>query len=203
MAETLASLLDRCRRGQPDAAEDLVRRFRRHAAELAEAILQDGHAAEDALQEAFMAALRHLDDLRDPRAFPAYLRQIVRTQAHRILRRRREDLREADPDVPADGPSPLEQLQRDELRRRVRRALASLPPAGRRTAELFYLDELNQHDVAERLNVPTGTVKRRLHEVRAALRNMLLGCVADEPPRRGQRQAPGAPTPPEEPRDDR
>jgi RNA polymerase sigma-70 factor (ECF subfamily) len=66
-----------------------------------------------------------------------------------------------------------------ETRLLVREALAALPPAGRETAELFYLDEYNCAEVAELLHVPKGTVKRRLHDARSRLRDLLLGQIDD------------------------
>ena len=182
MAEALDKLLERCRRGEDRAIALLVARFQAYAHDLASAILGDGHLAEDAVQEAFLASLRRLSDLREPAAFPGWFRQIVRTQACRLARRRREDLHEAPDDKPADDPTPLDRLEHEELREHVRRALASLPRTTRETAERFYLEERHHAEVAEMLQVPTGTVKRRLYDARQRLRDMLLGYVAPAEP---------------------
>ena len=48
---------------------------------------------------------------------------------------------------------------------------------------MFYLDDMKCSQIAERLGVPQGTVKRRLHDARERLRAMLLGYVMEgEPP---------------------
>jgi len=178
VAETIRQLLDQCRRGDEDAVRTLVTRFSAGALHLAAALLRDEELAEDAVQEAFLVALRRLGDLRDPSAFPAWFRQIVRSQCTRILRKRRERL---DPEIdgaPAGTASPLALAQLEETRTLVREALASLPDIGRQTAQFFYLEERSCADIAEHLSVPLGTVKRRLHDARARLRAMLLGYVA-------------------------
>jgi RNA polymerase sigma factor (sigma-70 family) len=172
VAELLSELLARCRRGDADAAAILVARFQPRAVEFAAALLGDEHLAEDAVQSAFVKALGRLNDLREADAFPGWFRQIVRTEALQLLRQRSTTSPPADESVVAD---PSDAAGREELRELVRSALAALPPRGRETAELFYLDELDCPEVARRLDVPTGTVKRRLHDARKKLRALLLG----------------------------
>jgi RNA polymerase sigma-70 factor (ECF subfamily) len=180
VAELLGELLERCRRGDPDAIAALVHRFQIWALDLAAALLGDRHLAEDAVQAAFVRALTRLNDLRDTAAFPAWLRQVIRTECHTIARRPRMPTLKPAADAPATSPTPAEAVEAQERCRLVREALAQLPPASRRTAEMFYLDELDCAEVAERLRVPAGTVKRRLHDARLRLRGMLLPYV--EPP---------------------
>jgi RNA polymerase sigma factor (sigma-70 family) len=173
VAELLSELLARCRRGDADAAAILVARFQPRAVEFAAALLGDEHLAEDAVQSGFVKALGRLNDLREADAFPGWFRQIVRTESLQLLRRRSTTTAlPAHESVIAD---PRDAVAREELREIVRTALAALPPYGRETAELFYLDELDCPEVARRLDVPTGTVKRRLHDARKKLRALLLG----------------------------
>jgi len=183
MADTLDQLLARCQRGDNDAVATLVKRFSNHVLDLATALLQDEHLAEDAMQAAFVTALTRLDQLRTPAAFPGWLRQIVRTEANRILRMRRESVDEtADTHVSAE-PSPPEHAELAERARQVRDAIAALPPAARDAAQLFYLYEMKCDQVADQLGIPQGTVKRRLHDARKRLQSMLLGLVAPPPQR--------------------
>jgi RNA polymerase sigma factor (sigma-70 family) len=162
----------------------LVTRFAGSAQRLAEALLGDAHRAEDAVQEAFVAAIGRLEDLREPAAFPGWFRQIVRTEANRMVRKRSEPPHGGGLERASADLSPPEQLERDERRRRVREVLAQLPPIGRETAELYYLEQNSIAEIAAALDVPTGTVKRRLHDARARLRALLLGSIeAMETPR--------------------
>jgi len=157
--------------------------------------MEDETLAEDAVQEAFITALQRLPELRDPAAFPAWLRQIIRTCAYRITRKRRE-LPTADVVELADKKlTPAEALARQELHRKVREAVHALPPAGRRTVELFYLDERSCAEVADLLHIPQGTVKRRLHDARKRLRGMLLGHI-DGSTTRTKQEKPGGQGPP-------
>ncbi len=183
MAETMADLLQRCRTGDESAVRLLVERFAPAARDLAVAILNDRHLAEDAVQAALVTALGRLDQLRQPDAFAAWLRQIVRTQAHRILRKRQEQVQDLLDDRPAAGACPQEALQRRERQEMVRRALARVSDVGRQAAELYYFEDFSLAQIAQRLGVPQGTVKRRLHDVPAQLRNLLLGYITEpEPP---------------------
>ena len=173
MKEPLAALVERCRRREEDAMAELVSRFRRWALDLADALLDDASLAEDAVQEAFTTALLRLNDLRDPLAFPGWLRQIVRTQVNHLLRKRREVCLEDETRVQQGG-SPMSEPERNDLREYVREVIRGLPPVIRDTTELFYLEERSCTEIAAMLKVPQGTVKRRLHDARQRLRGILL-----------------------------
>lgn len=137
MKEPLAALVERCRRREEDAIAELVSRFRNWALDLANALLDDASLAEDAVQEAFTTALLRLNDLWDPLAFPGWLRQIVRTQANRLLRKRREVCLEDETRLQQGG-SPMSEPERNDLREYVREVIRGLPPVIRDTTELFY-----------------------------------------------------------------
>ena len=179
MAQTLTELLARCRARDDDAVSELVRRFHAWALDVASSLTKDRGLAEDVVQEAFVAALEGLPKLRDPKAFPGYLRQIVRRRAGRHNTQRREHPVGTIPDSPSREPSPSERLQQGELAEAVANALASLPPTSRETMELFYLSQWRCAEIAATLGVPQGTVKRRLHDGRKHLRYALLGHFAD------------------------
>ena len=66
----------------------IVQRFQDMAYGCAYTVLGDFHQAQDAAQEAFLAAFAQLPKLRQPKAFPGWFRQIVLSQCHRLTRRR-------------------------------------------------------------------------------------------------------------------
>src|ERR687883_1015826 len=72
-----------------EAFDELVRRFQDMAFACAYAALCDFHLAEDAAQEAFVAAWRKLSRLREPAAFPGWLRRVVLTECSRLTRGKR------------------------------------------------------------------------------------------------------------------
>jgi RNA polymerase sigma-70 factor (ECF subfamily) len=172
---SLSSLLDAVMSGETRALGELVGRFAPTAHRLARSLLRSESLAEDAVQDAFVIALRRLPTLREPEAFPAWFRQVVRTAADRIARRRREAPLPAG-DEPADARAgPPADLIRREVADAVREAVARLPPAGRACVECFYLQERSVAEVAGVLQVPPGTVRRRLFDARARLAILLIG----------------------------
>src|SRR5689334_4382413 len=68
---------------------EVVRRFQDMAYGYAYAALGDPHLAEDAVQEAFVAAWHRLDQLREAAAFPGWFRRILRTECRRLTRGKR------------------------------------------------------------------------------------------------------------------
>jgi RNA polymerase sigma factor (sigma-70 family) len=172
--EPLPDLLARCRAGDRDGFDRLVRRFHAYAVALARSLTGRTDRAEDAAQSAFVTVLTRLPDLREDDAFPGWLRQVVRTECARLARGQRPAATlDGDCAATAAADSPPDEIARRELRERVRVAVASLPPVQREAAEMFYLDELPQADISRALDVPEGTVKRRLHDARNTLRTTL------------------------------
>src|SRR4051794_8015736 len=75
------------RRGS--AFGEIVRRYQDMAYACALALVGDSHLAEDCAQVAFISAWLQLEQLREPGAFPGWLRRIVATQCHRATRGKR------------------------------------------------------------------------------------------------------------------
>jgi len=175
--------LERAREGDVGAFCYVVTAFRGPALSMARSILGDGHQAEDAAQEAFLIALRKLPDLEESRAFPGWLRALVRTAAIRQVRRRRPDLMEeaALEAVAAETAAPERGLVDAELRESVRGAIRELSPKAQQVIERFYLRGLSIEETAGELGIPSGTVKRRLHEARQRLRARLVGLETKKP----------------------
>ena len=77
-------------------------------------------------------------------------------------------------EILADGSLPVgEALEREELRKVVRAALASLSEHHRQVVELCYLERVSYEDAARRLGIPGGTVRSRLIRARAHLRRIM------------------------------
>src|SRR5215469_17933446 len=84
----LDSVVEAARAGSPDAWAELVARFQDVAVATALGWSGDVESARDAAQEAFALAFRHLHELEDVSAFPAWFRSLVRTACSRQRRRR-------------------------------------------------------------------------------------------------------------------
>ena len=169
---SLAETVERAQDGEHEAFRDLVLRFQDMAVGYAYSLLGDFHLAEDAAQEAFVAIRFELKSLRTPTAFVPWLRTVVRKYCDRISRQRRVDvpLEEQDERWAADTPAPIDAIERGEISEHVDRAIASLPRKQRDVVTLYYIGEQSSRQVAEFLNLPITTVKKRLHDAKPKLR---------------------------------
>jgi RNA polymerase sigma-70 factor, ECF subfamily len=151
---------------------ELVERFREAAEGWAYDVLEDRTLAEDAAQEAFLTAYQHLDQLREPKAFPAWLKRIVLTQCSRLTRKKTLAMEWLDEDAaPVDDPT--EEMDERELKARVLQAVNNLPEHERTVTELFYLTGYSQQEIARQLDVPLTTVKKRLQYARERLKESM------------------------------
>ena len=161
--------------GNEHALAGLYDLFGRRAYGLALRILRDETLAEDAVQDAFLTVWRSAARYRPDRAAPsAWILTIVHRRAVDIVRReqRRRADAVAEHDEPAGDAADEAVLARAE-QARVRRALAQLPPDRRRLLELAYFAGLTQSEIAERLDLPIGTIKSRTFAALARLRDLL------------------------------
>lgn len=146
--------------------------------------------AEDVVQEACLEAWRHLEQLREPERFGAWLDGICRN----ICRRQGRALAKATQETPLgsfedeadragiDLPNPHdfdpgEALERQDRQILLERALSHLSAGARELIELCYLAELPQREVAERLDMSLGALELRLHRARRHLRQVLSGAL--------------------------
>ncbi|HEX7626288.1 MAG TPA: sigma-70 family RNA polymerase sigma factor [Gaiellaceae bacterium] len=162
-------------RGDERALAELYDRLGRVAYGLALRVLRDPALAEDAVQDAFLAAWRTAASF-DPERGKAstWVLTLVHRRAVDLVRR--EERRRGDPldTAPvASGDSVDEKVEVREQRRNVQAALARLPPDQRQALELAYYGGLSQSELAERLGVPLGTVKSRMFAGLSKLRDLL------------------------------
>jgi RNA polymerase sigma-70 factor (ECF subfamily) len=180
---TDAELLERARHGDRAAFGELVDRHRSAVYRAALAALGSHADAEDAAQDAFLAAYRRLDSFRGDASFKTWLLTIT---WHQAINRRRSLSRAltrivhsaADEESPiasvvAAGPSPEQSVAGDELRRAIRRAIDALPRKLRDTLLLAQSGEHTYEEIAAMLRVPLGTIKWRVAEARKVIRKQL------------------------------
>ncbi|MCA9774775.1 MAG: sigma-70 family RNA polymerase sigma factor [Myxococcales bacterium] len=175
------------RAGDPAAFEALVRRHGGRLLAVARRILADEADAADAVQDAFLQAFRNLDRFEGNAQVGTWLHRIAVNAALMKLRsrkRRREDSVEALPprfdevghreDSGGVWPDSTEaSLDRVDLRRQVRAAIAQLPDAYRTVLLLRDIEEYDTAETAAALGVTEGVVKTRLHRARQALKSLL------------------------------
>jgi RNA polymerase sigma-70 factor, ECF subfamily len=169
-------LVLRARRGDERAFGLLVERYRRAVYAVAYSVTGRHEDAEDAAQESFLVALQRLEECRSPERFAGWLMTIVRNRSRNLIRR--ESLRETDP-VPLSAstrsPTPDRDAERSELQAALRDALDALPEVQREIVLLHDLEGWKHREIADRLGLPSGTVRSHLHFARRALREALGG----------------------------
>jgi RNA polymerase sigma-70 factor (ECF subfamily) len=160
--------------GDPDAFGELVTRYAAQARRLARTILLDPDDADDAAQDGFLAAWRHLGRYDPARPFGPWLLSIVaNAAADRRRRRRVRQTEELSPMAPAREAGPAVEADRRALRAAFEAALAGLPERQRMAVVLFDLEGFSHAEIAGILGVPEGTVRSDVFHARRALRGPL------------------------------
>ncbi len=179
--EDWSALVRAAREGDLEAYGRVVRRFQDMAYGYAYSTLGDFGLAEDAAQEAFVEAYQCLGNLREPLAFPSWLRKIVFKHCDRIMRRKRVATvpLESAAELASSEPGPADLAEQREMREEVLGAIRALPKAARAVTTLFYIDGYSHEDIAGFLGVPSTTVKSRLHAARIKLKERMVEMVGD------------------------
>ena len=178
------SLLADARAGDAGAFASLVMPHRDGILRLTERILRNREDAEDAVQSAFLDALRHLDSFQGRSRFSSWLTRIALNAAFmrlRLSRRRTEisldEMVERDTaarsQVVEARPNPEQECSLQEARVLLATALDRLDPLYGEVIHMFHVQELSAKEVARILGVPLGTVKARLHRARSRLNRHL------------------------------
>lgn len=175
-------LITAVQQGHSAAFSQLVVQFQDMAYFTAYRFLGQQQQAQDATQEAFWEAYRCLPGLREPKAFPGWLRRIVLKQCDRLTRGQQATLLALDDakDLAADLTGPeamLEQLQR---RQAILAKVNDLPEIYREVTRLFYLNGRSYQEIATELNLPLSTVKKRLYDARQQLKEIISPMTTKE-----------------------
>jgi RNA polymerase sigma-70 factor (ECF subfamily) len=166
-------LVKAARAGDASSLGLLLERHRADMRAVAVALLGYGTAAEDAVQDGMLTALRRLHDLREPDAAGAWLRAIVRNACRMQLRSARPILPLGD-DLRAAGTAE-ELLDRHALRDWVWHAMAQLSEPLQLVVVLRHFGEPRSYaEIAQICGVPIGTVRSRLNEARRRLARLLI-----------------------------
>ena len=168
------------------AFESLMRQYNSRLFRVARAILKDDADAEDAVQDGYIEAYRHIDGFRGASSLGTWLTRIVINQALMRLRKQKRDrvvvpfaAPESAPELPdldvADdrAESPPAAAMRAEVRRILERKIDRLPLAFRTVFIMREVEDLSVEQTADLLEIPSATVRTRLFRARALLRASL------------------------------
>jgi RNA polymerase sigma factor (sigma-70 family) len=169
--------------------------------------------AEDAVQDALLAAFKHLNQFRGQAQLSTWLTAIVINCARMQLRKRSrhlhvsldsrigEEQEYSLSDILVDcRPNPEDEYHKSWLNARLKESAARLSPTLRRTFHLRYVDHLSVCETARVLGVPIGTVKAQTARARAKLLKVMRGLLHQGPagrkscsPRRPHQNNPAVP----------
>ncbi len=172
-------LVELARRGDGGAAGELFSKYWRGARAAAFGVTGKMASAEDAAAEAFIQALSVLHSLRDPDRFAPWLRTIVVRKARLQIQGRNVGVNAPTGELLDPRESPEAALERLELAALIQQAVRELPCRSREAVALVYFEGYDAQAAAAFLNIPEGTLRRRLHDgrerLRRAVEQLLLG----------------------------
>ncbi len=172
------ALIRRCQQGDGWAVEALVRRYQDYVYRLCYLVMRNEQDAEDMTQETFIRVCRALPrfQVREGASFEAWLYRIaVNCCRSRMRHKGYQSLPWPDSNSPAIAEERPDRLviqgqERDEILREIN----ALGEKHRLVIILRYYAGLSNEEIAQALDIPSGTVRSRLHMARQRLKEMLM-----------------------------
>ncbi|MDY7077460.1 MAG: sigma-70 family RNA polymerase sigma factor [Chloroflexota bacterium] len=171
--EAEIELITQAQRGDRQAFGELIRRHREGVVNVVYRMCGDANLAEDAAQEAFIRAWKHLPNYRPRSPFRNWVYRIATNVALDALRREREVVDVDTLSLSSSDGGPEATVERAEREKRVRQAVLELPPSSRAVLVLREYEGLSYREIAGTLGIPIGTVMSRLNYARNRLRESL------------------------------
>jgi RNA polymerase sigma-70 factor (ECF subfamily) len=160
-----------------------MRRYNQRLYRVVRSYLTDPADVQDAMQDAYLKAYEKLDQFRGGAAFSTWLIRIGINEALQRLKRKRTLHRHLDPDLRTDDlqhipdthmADPEEQIDRNENKAMLERAIDSLPETYRVVYMLREVEEASVTEVAAALGITESNVKVRSHRAKALLKEALF-----------------------------
>ena len=188
-----AALVERARRGDRQAFRELMEAHMPQVWRVVWRILRHREDTEDVVQEVFLAAHQALGEYRGDSRLSTWLHRIAVNRALNHRERAAERMRRASrplegpaddeddspvvafPTLASTGPSPLQELEMKELKRRLVDCMKKMPSAWRAVLALRDGESLAYDEIARALGVALGTVRSRLARARLSLRHCVEG----------------------------
>lgn len=189
--QSLNELAVLVQRGHREAFRHIMQRCNQRLFRVARAVLNDDDEAEDALQESYINAYRHMDTFRGDAELTTWLTRIVLNECYRRLRKRRPtvgldqvDIAQAASRV-VDFPTrfgmddPARNVTRMQMRELIEQAVTHLPEKFRMVFMLRDIEGCSTEETANILDIRAETVKTRLFRARRRLRKELHEHLTD------------------------
>jgi len=173
-------LLKRSRSGDSAAFGEIVKRYQGLVYATTLQIVRSPPGAQDAAQEAFIAAYASLPKLRSDDAFPSWLRRIARNAALALRKEQGrtiplvESRSPASPVVESEAEAAADRMEADRFADEIGKAVSSLSEALRFPVLLCYLDDVPTAEAARFLGIREGTLRKRLHDGKKKLQERIV-----------------------------
>lgn len=178
-------LLERCRQGDRDAFDALIRSYEKKVYNFAYRMCGNYDLANDIAADTFVRVFNSLGNFRGDSSFITWLFRITTNVYLDERKRQRSRPSESLEEVIAleesnvrrqiedDSPSPAEHAETRERAEMLQAAITSLQYDHRLMIVLYHTESRSYEEIAEMLDLPVGTVKSRLNRARLALREKL------------------------------
>lgn len=175
-ANRLAKYVVKAQKGDRKAAEHIVNETSGYVYYYCLTLLSDEDEANDAVQEIYLAVLKKLGTLENPKAFLGWLKTVTANHCKKRLARKKvypslddeeffENAEETDVQL-----IPQKQIEAQELRNAVVSSVKNLPVFQRECVMMYYYNDMSISQIAETLGIKEGTVKSRLCNARKAIK---------------------------------
>ena len=168
-------LVERCRRGERRAFETLVVRYEKPVYNAALRMLRNPDDAHDVAQTVFLKAYEHIADYDPKYRFYSWIYRIALNESINAFGSRRNGHEPITGDELDERPGAEDEIDSDQVGRRVQLALLSIKPEYRAVIVLKHFLDSSYEDMSEILGIPDKTVKSRLFTARQALKEALNG----------------------------
>ena len=178
----VADLVRRAQDGDREAFGRLVEQFQRTVHAICLRRLSNPSEALELTQEVFLHVMRRIDQLREPERFAGWLRQVAARMAINRMTRQVAPMSVETNILEGAGEThddPLDGLIARERAQHLWEALARLKAIDREVLVAFYIQGESLIEIADRLEAPIGTIKRRLHTARKRLKAELESSVSE------------------------
>ena len=168
MAVKLDILIEGCRKGDQGSQEKLYRQFSGAMYGLCLQYASSEEDAQDILQDGFVKVFNKIDQVKDPKAFPGWIRRVIINTAleryrSQVLLKRVDEEPHLIEDLITD--STLDKLNAEDLIRLIQ----ELSPKYRMVFNLYAIEGYNHKEIGIKLNISEGTSKSNLSRARAIL----------------------------------
>ena len=172
MADKLEILLRECKRGRPKSQEALYRRFASAMYGICMQYASSEEDAQDILQEGFIKVFAKLDQVKNPAAFPGWIRRLMINTAlekyrSQVILQRVDDLKGESHESYDDGI--FSELTCEELVTLIQ----SLTPKYRMVFNLYAIEGYSHQEISDELGISVGTSKSNLSRARAILQEKI------------------------------